>query len=189
MAGMPQGGQYSQGLCEIKGGHICQVQLKQPEKDQICNDESGCVSICNQILLASYFHLQNYGTSHLDFFHSSTLKIYSPISRIPRATSHVLTIAVLTSSVRPAVLLAFVCQFLKKDTLPLYLCSCLLWRLLLYPLHTLSIWSLALWTSWVWLKVWIILQGMLDLESEVKCMSHSLFYFLWPCNEHLGVVW
>lgn len=107
----------SQGLCEIKGGHICQVQLKQPEKDQICSDESGCLSICNQILLASYFHLQNHGTSHLAFFHSSTLKIYSPISRIPRATSHVLTIAVL---------LAFVCQFLKKDILPLYLCSCLL---------------------------------------------------------------
>lgn len=55
----------SQGLCEIQGGHLCQVQLKQPEKDQVCSDESGCVSICNQILLASYFHLQNHGTSHL----------------------------------------------------------------------------------------------------------------------------
>ena len=55
----------SQGLCEIKGRHICQVQLKQLANILSCGDKSSCVIIYHKMLLASDLHLPNHSTSHL----------------------------------------------------------------------------------------------------------------------------
>lgn len=85
-----------QGLCEINVGCVCQVQFKRLENVHFCGDKSGRIRVYNQILLASYFRLQNHCTSHLAF---CPAEVHPGISRIPRATSHMLITAVPASSV------------------------------------------------------------------------------------------
>lgn len=146
----------SQGLCEFKGGHLCQVQLKQLKNIQLCGDKSGHISIYNQILPASDFRLQNHSTSHLAF---SPPKIYSSSSRISRVTSHVLTTAVPASSASPSSWWPFPVSFSRKTPLPLLLLLMLAVQTLLLPSpYALSFWSL----------------GPLDYLSLAKSMKYSL---------------
>lgn len=85
-----------------------------PENVYVCGNKSGCVDTYSQILPASYFHLQNHGTSRLAF---CPPKIHTNVSRIPRATSYVPTIPA-SFFFEDILLMTFVCQLLKEDNSP-----------------------------------------------------------------------